>query len=130
MNSRPGIKSGLINEEIDFQAFLRSLIHKPFAISPPIEFENSFIMGLANEDLHEGLCIHIPLPALSEVPTLLFVSAGRDTPVYVHSLKQLINWFYKRNIMIARDRFRDVSAAAYLLKPPESDKGEDWQTFF
>ena len=129
MESRPGIKSRVIDREIDLQAFLGSLTQKPFAISPPIEVENSFMMGLANEDLQEGICIHLPLSALSEVATLLFTTGDRDTPVYVHSLKQLINWFYKRNIRIPTDRFRDVSIAAYLLKPPESDKGEDWQEF-
>jgi DNA polymerase-1 len=44
-------------------------------------------------------------------------------------LRQLINWFYRRNIIIPTDRFQDISIAAYLLKPPESDKGEDWQEF-
>jgi DNA polymerase-1 len=44
-------------------------------------------------------------------------------------LKQLINWFYKRNIEIPTHGFRDVSIAADLLKPPEKDKGEDWQEF-
>ena len=51
MSSRPGIKSGVINREIDFRAFIGSLVHRPFAISPPTEFENSFIMSVANEDL-------------------------------------------------------------------------------
>jgi len=87
------------------------------------------MMGLANADLSEGTCIHLPVSALSEVATLLFTGRNRDTHIYVHSLKQLINWFYKHNILIANDYFQDVSIAAYLLKPPEKDKGEDWQEF-
>ena len=129
MEHGPGIKSRVINREIDLQVLLDSLNAKPFAISPPIEVENSFMMGLANEDLSEGICIHLPLSALSEVATLLFTTGDRDTHIYVHSLKQLINWFYRRNILIPTDRFQDVSIAAYLLKPPERDKGEDWQEF-
>jgi DNA polymerase I len=127
MNSRPGIKIGIIDEDMDFQAFLGSFTRKPFAISPPIEVDSSFMMGLANEDLQ--LCIHLPLSALPEFVALLFTTGDRDTPIYAHSLKQFINWFYKRNIRIPTDRFKDVSLAAYLLKPPESDKGEDWQDF-
>jgi DNA polymerase-1 len=84
-------------------------------------------MGLANEDLR--LCLHLPLSALSEVVTLLFAARDGDTPIYVHSLKQTTNWFHKRNVLITTVRLRDVSIAAYLLKPPESDKGEDWQEF-
>ena len=129
MDFRPGIKSRVIEQEIDLRVLLGSLAAKPIAISPPIEVEDSFVMGLANKDLQEGICIHLPLSALSEVATLLFTTGDRETPVYVHSLKQLINWFYKRNILILTDRFRDVSIAAYLLKPPERDKGEDWQDF-
>ena len=87
------------------------------------------MMGLANDDFNEGICIHLPLSALSEVATLLFTDRDRDTYIYVHSLKQLINWFYKHNILISNDYFQDVSIAAYLLKPPEKDKGEDWQEF-
>ncbi|MBI5250190.1 MAG: hypothetical protein HY912_11910 [Desulfomonile tiedjei] len=127
MNSRPGIKRGIVNQEIDLQVLLSSLEAKPFAISPPIEFENSFMMGVANEDLQ--VCIHLPLSALSEVATLMFTTGDRNTSIYIHSLKPLINWFFKRNILIPTDRFRDVSLAAYLLKPPENDKGEDWQEF-
>ncbi len=90
-----------------------------------MEVDNSFMMGLASDDLSEGICIHLPLSALSEVATLLFTDRDRDTHVYVHSLKQLINWFYRHNVSISRDRFRDISIAAYLLKPPEKDQGED-----
>jgi DNA polymerase I len=129
MDSRSEIKIRVINREIDLQVLPASLNARPFAISPPIELENSFIIGLAGEDLHEGICIHLPLSALSDVATLLFTNGDKETPVYVHSLKQLINWFYKRNIVIPTDRFRDVSIAAYLLKPPEKDKGENWQEF-
>ena len=129
MKSRPGIKNRVINREIDLQVFLASLNAKPFAISPPIEVDNSFIMGLTSEKLQEGICIHLPLSALSEIATLLFTTEDRDIPIYVHSLKQLINWFRKRNIEIPTDRFQDVSIAAYLLKPPERDRGEDWQEF-
>jgi DNA polymerase I len=126
MNCRPGIKSEVINREIDFQAFLSS-VTQPFAISPPIEFENSFMMGMANGDLE--LCIHLPFSVRKEVATLLFTTGDGVASIYAHSLKQTINWFYKRNVIIPTDRFRDVSLAAYLLKPPESDKGEDWQDF-
>jgi DNA polymerase I len=129
MDYRPGIKNRVISREIDLQVLLSSLSAKPFAISPPIEVENSFMIGLASEDLPTGLCIYLPLSALSEVATLLFTDRDGDTSVYVHSLKQLINWFYERNAVIPTDRFRDVSLAAYLLKPPERDKGEDWQEF-
>lgn len=127
MNSRPGIKSGVLAREIDFPDLLSFLAGKPFAICPPIEFENSFMMGMASEDLQ--LCIHLPLSALSQMAALLFATGDGDTPIYVHSLKQTINWFRKRNVLIPTERFRDVSLAAYLLKPPESDKGEDWQEF-
>ncbi len=129
MDYLPGIKSRVIDREVDFRALLGSLRSKPFAISPPIEVDSSFLIGLASEDMPEGLCIHLPLSALSKVAALLFATGDRETPMYVHSLKQLINWFYKRNVSIPTDRFRDVSIAAYLLKPPESDKGEDWQEF-
>jgi len=129
MDYRPGIKSGVMNREVDLQLLLQSLQARPFAISPPIEIENSFMMGVANDDLLEYVRIHLPLSALSEVAKLLFTRGDRDIPVYVHSLKQLINWFYKRNVLIPTDRFRDVSIAAYLLKPPEADKGENWQEF-
>jgi len=129
MKYRPGIKSRVINRELDLQALVSSLTGKPLAISPPIEVENSFMLGLANGDMPEGICMHLPLSALSEVATRLFTNGDRETPVYVHSLKQLVNWFYKRNIEIPTDRFQDVSIAAYLLKPPEADKGEDWQEF-
>lgn len=129
MEYRPGIKTIVIAREVDFRVLLSSFAGKPFAISPPIEVENSFMMGLASEDLPKGLCLHLPLSALSEVAALLFTRGDRETPVYVHSLKQLINWFYNRNVVIPTGRFRDVSIAAYLLKAPERDKGEDWQKF-
>jgi len=129
MKYRPGIKNRVISRQVDLQVLLCSLTGKPLAISPPIEVEDSFMMGLANGDIPEGICMHLPLSALSEVAALLFTNGDRETPVYVHSLKQLINWFYKRNIVIPIDRFRDVSIAAYLLKPPEKDRGEDWQDF-
>ncbi len=35
----------------------------------------------------------------------------------------------QKKTLIPTDRFRDISLAAYLLRPPESDKGEDWQGF-
>jgi DNA polymerase I-like protein with 3'-5' exonuclease and polymerase domains len=127
MNSRSGTKSGAINQETDLRTFLGSLTCKSFAISPPVEFGNSLMMGVANEDLQ--LCIHLPLSALSQVATLLFTTGDENTPIYVHSLKQIINWFHERNILIPTDRCRDMSLAAYLLKPPEGDKGEDWQEF-
>lgn len=129
MEYRPGIKSGLIDRESDLRALVYSLAGTSFAISPPIEVDDSFMMGLAREDLTEGLCIHLPLSALSEVAESLFTGEDRGSPIYVHSLKQVINWFYYRNINLPTGRFRDVSIAAYLLKPPESDKGEDWQKF-
>ena len=129
MEYRPGIKSRVIDQEIDLRVLLRSLQAKPFAVSPPIEAENSFMMGLANDDLSKGIFIHLPLSALSEVAKLLFTNGDGEIPIYLHSLKQLINWFYKRNILIPTDRFRDISIADYLLKPPEKDKGENWQKF-
>jgi hypothetical protein len=85
------IKNRVIDQEIDLQVLLDFLKAKPFAISPPIEVENSFMMGLANDDLDEGICIHLALSAFSEVATLLFTNRDRDTYIYVHSLKQLIN---------------------------------------
>ena len=129
MKNRPGIKSRVIAREADFRGLPSFLAGKPFAVSPPIEGDDSFMMGLASEDLQEGLCLHLPLSALTEVAALLFTTGNEETPVYVHSLKQLIKWYYRRNIVIPTARFRDISIAAYLLKPPESDKGEDWQEF-
>ncbi len=123
------INTRVIDQEIDLRVLLNSLSGKSFAISPPIEVDNSFMMGLANDDLSEGICFRLPLSALSEVATVLFTGRDKDIPIYVHSLKQLINWFYRRNISIPAAGFRDVSIAAYLLRPPESDKGEDWQEF-
>jgi|GEM_PF-636745 len=129
MDSCLGMKNRLLNREIDLHLLLRSLQAKPFAVSPPIEVDGSFMMGLASRDLIEGVCIHMPVSALSQVVGQLFTNGDRETPIYVHSSKQLINWFYYRNIKLSTDRFRDVSIAAYLLKPPEADKGEDWQEF-
>jgi DNA polymerase I len=129
MEYRPGIKSRVINREIDLRLLLASLHAKPFAINPPIEVENSFMMGLAYEDMPTGICIHLSLSVLSEVTSLLLTTGGGETTVYVHSLKQLIKWFHRRNISIPADHFWDVSIAAYLLKPPERDKSEDWQEF-
>jgi len=129
MDSCPGIKNRVLNREIDLQLLFRSLQLKPFAISSPIEVDGSFMMGLASRDLYDGVCIHMPVSALSQVAEQLFTMGDGKTPIYVHSLKQLINWFYYRNIKLPIDRFRDVSIAAYLLKPPEGDKGEDWQEF-
>ena len=53
------IENRLIDEEIDLQLLLDFLKAKPFAISPPIEVENSFIMGLVNDHLElcSGLAI-------------------------------------------------------------------------
>jgi DNA polymerase-1 len=129
MEYHPGIRSGLIARDSDLRALVYSLADKPFAVSPPVEVEDSFMMGLASEDLPEGLRVHLPLSALSEVVTLLFATEDGKMSIYVHSLKQLINWFYYRNIKLPTGRFQDVSIAAYVLKPPESDKGEDWQEF-
>jgi len=59
MDCSPGTKNRVLDREFDLQLLLDSVKAKPFAISPPIEVENSFIMGLANDDLNEGICIHL-----------------------------------------------------------------------
>ncbi len=51
MNLGSGIENRVIDREIDLRILLSSLHAKPFAISPPIEVDNSFMMGLASEDL-------------------------------------------------------------------------------
>jgi hypothetical protein len=50
------INTRVIDQELDLRALLNSLSGKSFAISPPIEVENSFMMGLANDDLNEVIC--------------------------------------------------------------------------
>jgi len=84
------IKSRVINREIDLKLLLCSLQAKPFAISPPIEVDGSFMVGLASRDPCEGVCIHMPVSAIPQVAGQLFTNGDGKTPIYVHSLKQLI----------------------------------------
>jgi len=90
MNFCPEIKSRVINREIDLKLLLCSLQAKPFAISPPIEVDGSFMVGLASRDPCEGVCIHMPVSAIPQVAGQLFTNGDGKTPIYVHSLKQLI----------------------------------------
>ena len=72
-------------------------------------------------------CIHMPLEHVQEVADVLF--ADRNKRVYVHALKEVLLWFKRYGIDLYAEMFLDVSLAAYLLYPPEPDRGEDWRKF-
>jgi hypothetical protein len=109
------INARVIDQELDLRALLNSLSGKSFAISPPIEVDNSFMMGLANEDLSEGICFHFPLSALSEVATLLFTDRDRDT-VKVWELGKILIPELQTDPLLYR-LYRDVEMLSFLCWP-------------
>ncbi len=69
----------------------------------------------------------MPLDRVREAVNVLF--ADRNKRVYVHALKEVLLWFKHYGIDLYAEMFLDVSLAAYLLYPPEPDRGEDWRKF-
>jgi DNA polymerase-1 len=47
----------------------------------------------------------------------------------VHALKEVLLWFKRHGVDLYAEMFLDVSLAAYLLYPPEPDRGENWRKF-
>jgi DNA polymerase-1 len=98
------------------------------SISPPLQVGNRFMMAMCQGPCDENCsCIDLPLSDLPEAAHMLFSVV--DHRYHVHSLKEIMVWFKRRGINLIPGIFLDISLAAYLLSPPEPDKGEDWRKF-
>ena len=71
--------------------------------------------------------LHVPLEKVGAVADILF--SDRERRVVVHALKEITVWFRRHGVELYAEMFLDVSLAAYLLSPPEPDRGEDWRKF-
>ncbi|MGO9571907.1 MAG: DNA polymerase [Desulfomonilaceae bacterium] len=85
------------------------------------------MIGVSWGSLESSTCVCLPLSELPSFSQSLFNL--KDSQIYVHAFKEIIKWFAYRKVEIASDRFLDVSIAACLLNPPESDRGEDYRKF-
>jgi DNA polymerase I len=99
-----------------------------FSISSPMQVGDEFMLVVCQgAQLSDCTCIHVPLERVRQVTDALF--ADRAKRVYVHALKEVMLWFKHYGIDLYPEMFLDVSLAAYLLYPPEPDRGEDWRKF-
>lgn len=110
---------------------LRSFIDntRAFSISAPLQVESEFMLAIyyGHEDVFETICVHFPVQQVRAVADILF--SDRQRRVYVHALKEIMVWFKRHGVDLYAEMFLDVSLAAYLLDPPEPDRGEDWRKF-
>ena len=99
-----------------------------FSISPPLQVGDEFMLVVCQGgQLSDCTCIHVALDRVTEVANVLFADRGKR--VYVHALKEVLLWFKRYGVDLYAEMFLDVSLAAYLLYPPEPDRGEDWRKF-
>src|SRR5271157_317603 len=117
----------IINNSSMLLSLSKFMQGKTFAISPPIQLGESFLVGVSWGSLESSTCVRLPLSVLPSFSHSLFRVEGSH--IYVHSFKEIIEWFAHRKIKIASNGFLDVSIAACLLNPPERDKGEDYKKF-
>jgi DNA polymerase I len=113
-------------------AALSSLVDRlrgpALSISPPLQVGAEFVLAVCQgAQLSDCTCIHVPLAHVRKVADVLF--ADRAKRVYVHALKEVMVWFKRHGIDLYAEMFLDVSLAAYLLNPPEPDRGEDWRKY-
>lgn len=118
----------VINDAAALPALVDRLKGPAFSISPPVKVGDDFVLAVCQgAQLSDCTCIHVPLAHVREVADVLF--ADRAKRVYVHALKEVMLWFKRYGIDLYAEMFLDVSLAAYLLDPPEPDRGEDWRKF-
>ncbi len=117
----------VITKMDELEQLFRYIRGVPFSVSPPLEIDGTFMLGVFAHPEECCTCIHVPTSALPDAAKALFASEGSQ--IRVHALKEIIQRFARHEIEITSDRVSDVSIAAYLLSPPEPDRGQDFTKF-
>jgi DNA polymerase-1 len=120
--------SSVINDSATLGSLVERFKGPAFSISPPLQVGDEFMLVVCQGDqLSDCTCIHVAPERVREVADVLF--SDRNKRVYVHALKEVLLWFKRHGVDLYAEMFLDVSLAAYLLYPPEPDRGEDWRKF-
>ncbi len=113
----------------DLETLLSFIVGRQvFSISAPSEVGSEFFLAVYSGDENsDSACLHFPLQQVGAVAEILF--SDHTKRVYVHALKETMVRFRRHEVDLYAEMFLDVSLAAYLLDPPEPDRGEDWRKF-
>ncbi|MGB6065724.1 MAG: DNA polymerase, partial [Desulfomonilaceae bacterium] len=113
----------------DFETLLSFIAGRQvFSISAPSEIGSEFFLAVYSGDENsDSACLHFPLQQVGTVAEILF--SDHTKRVYVHALKEIMVRFRRHEVDLYAEMFLDVSLAAYLLDPPEPDRGEGWRKF-
>ncbi|MGO9569446.1 MAG: DNA polymerase [Desulfomonilaceae bacterium] len=126
--SKDSSEFAIIKDLSALKAWVDQVTLRGFSMSPPLLVGGEFMLVVCQgSQLSDCTCIHVALERVRGVADVLF--ADRAKRVYVHALKEVLLWFKCYGIDLYAEMFLDVSLAAYLLDPPEPDRGEDWRKF-